>query len=220
MKIKKFLKVFLVLLLSISFVSCKNKNKIENAKELFSLSKENNMKVDKEKKKIQIYAIVNGKYFQEPTRHAVISQSGKFHDKSIFRAFTTPSDFYNALIEIGAKPGNNMTMDNATTTTTQGTDLKITISYKDDKTGKNINKAITDSNGKEIKIRFTGNLDNANSKNTGCLTCLDSCVVGITSNASYPYGSVEKVKTVEFKGNPKNIPKDGEPVIITYEISK
>ena len=44
------------------------------------------------------------------------NKSGTNGAKSIFTAFAKPEEFYNALIEIGAKPGNNMNPNNATTT--------------------------------------------------------------------------------------------------------
>ena len=39
--------------------------------------------------------------------------------------------------------------------------------------------------------------------------CLDSCPVGITSNAVYTYGAVEDKKEVAFKGNEAVFPDDG-----------
>lgn len=188
--------------------------------ELFGMSKQNSINVDKDNKVIKIFAVVNGKYLSESTRHAVVSESGKFADKSIFRSFVKPADFHQALLDIGATPGNNMNADNAESTLTEGSKLKLTFTWKDQETGKDINEVVKDSNGNPIEIRFSGNLDNANEKNTGCITCLDSCLVGITSNHTYPYGSVEKAKTVEFNGDMKNLPLDGEPVIITYEIAE
>ncbi len=49
---------------------------------------------------------------------------------------------------------------------------------------------IVDSNGKKLDMRFGGNLTAAEEK-TGCPVCLDSCPVGIVSNATYTYGAVE-----------------------------
>lgn len=215
-------KILLILaLLSMStFVGCSKKQGINENAELFGMNKKNNMKIDKQKNKIEIFTVVNGKYLLNNTRHAVISQTGKFADKSIFRAFTDPKDFYDALEQVGAKPGNNMTEDNATKTLTEGSKLKITLRWKGQEEGKDINDVIVDSNKNKIDIRFTGNLDRSKNKNTGCLTCLDSCLVGISSNHTYPYGSVEKEKKVEFHGNPKLLPSDGEPVIISYEVIK
>lgn len=213
--------VILAVLLALTLSACGKKTaETPSDLELFGMNKENAINVDKENKVIKIFAVVNGKYLSESTRHAVVSESGKFADKSIFRSFVKPADFHQALLDIGATPGNNMNADNAESTLTEGTKLKLTFTWKDQETGKDINEVVKDSNGNPIEIRFSGNLDNANAKNTGCITCLDSCLVGITSNHTYPYGSVEKAKTVEFNGDMKNLPLDGEPVIITYEIAE
>ncbi|MFR4807590.1 MAG: hypothetical protein ACLT9Y_00430 [Peptostreptococcus anaerobius] len=48
---------------------------------------------------------MNGKYFTEPTRHASVEKSGSNGTKSIFTAYATPEQFYNGLVEIGAKAG-------------------------------------------------------------------------------------------------------------------
>ena len=62
-----------------------------------------------------------------------------------------------------------------------------------------INEVVKDSNGKKINFRFGGNLKAAIDKNTGCLSCLDSCPVGIISNTTYTYGAVETRKEVKFQ---------------------
>lgn len=55
-------------------------------------------------------------------------------------------------------------------------------------------------------------------KKTGCLTCLDSCPVGIISNAAYTYGAVEERNEVEFTGNADVLPEDGTYVAVTYAL--
>ena len=90
------------------------------------VSKENPIVVDKEAKTISILATVNGKYFDEVTRHMAISEGGKIADMALFKTPVTPTDFYNGLLEIGAKAGDNMTAENAATTTTEGSKLNVT----------------------------------------------------------------------------------------------
>ena len=46
--------------------------------------------------------------------------------------------------------------------------------------------------------------------------CLDSCPIGITSNAVYTYGAVEDKKEVVFNGNEAVLPDDGTYVAITF----
>ncbi|WP_099320624.1 YdjY domain-containing protein [Anaerococcus sp. Marseille-P3625] len=190
----------------------------ENADEIKGVSKENNIVVDKENKTVTIYTTFNGKFLTESTRHLVVSESGKFGDKPVFISYVSPADFHQALLDIGAEAGNNMTPENAEETTSEGSHLDITAYWAGNEDGKNVNEIVKDSNGKDLDIRFTGNLDRSNEFKTGCISCLDSCTVGITSNANYPLGSVEKTKIVEYSIDKDNAPEDGTPVALVYSI--
>lgn len=190
----------------------------EVAEEIKGVSKENNIVVDEENQTVTIYANFNGKFLTESTRHLVVSETGKFGDKPVFISQTAPSDFHQALLDIGAEPGDNMTPENAEETTSEGTPLDITVYWDGNEDGKNINEIVKDSNGKDLDIRFTGNIDRSNEMKTGCISCLDSCTVGISSNANYPLGSVEKTKIVEYSINEENAPEDGTPVAIVYSL--
>ena len=154
------------------------------------------------------------------TRHNSVEQSGTNGAKSIFTAFAKPDEFYNALLEIGAKPGENMNPNNATTTHVEGTPIKAEVTWNGADRKYDINEVVKDSNGKQIDFRFGGNLKRALDKNTGCLSCLDSCPVGIISNTTYTYGAVETRKEVKFTGNEKVLPEDGTYVAVIYSIKK
>src|SRR5690606_23785172 len=125
-----------------------------------------------------ILAQVNGKFFTEPTRHGAVYINGRNGEKAVFRGLVDTESFYNGLLEIGAQPGNNMTMDNKETTQVEGSDLKITVNWEGADREYDINEVIIDSSGNPINIRFGGNLEAAREYKTGCLVCLDSCPVG------------------------------------------
>jgi ferredoxin len=184
----------------------------ENPKNI-TLTKENPIKINEKDKSLTFLAEVNGKYFHQPTRHGVIFKDGKLGDKPIFRAYVDPKTFHDSLIKLGFKPGNNMTMENKETTLVEGNGLGVTVTWEGAKKEYRLDEVIKDSNGKPILIRFGGNLSNAIQYNTGCLICLDSCPVGITSNASYTYGAVEKRNEVGFTGNKEVLPPDGTRVV-------
>lgn len=188
--------------------------------EVFGLTKDNPLKVDKEKGTVTILAQVNGKFFTQPTRHGAVFIDGSNGEKAVFRGLVDAETFYNALLEIGAQPGNNMTMDNKETTHVEGDRLKVTVNWEGAEREYDINEVIKDSNGNPIDIRFGGNLEAARDKKTGCLICLDSCPVGITSNATYTYGAVEGRKEVEFFGNQDVLPEDGTLVTLTFAVQK
>jgi len=182
------------------------------------VSEENPIKIDKDAKSVTIYTKYNGKFETEATRHLVICKDGKLSDKSIFSSYVSPTDFYNALVEVGAEAGNNMNADNAATTKSEGSKLELTLAWAGQEGSVAIDDVVKDSNGKAIDMRFSGNIDPSKEYNTGCISCLDSCFVGITSNGEYPLGAIEETKEVEFSVDADKAPEDGAPVAITYTV--
>lgn len=185
-----------------------------------SLSKENPIKVNKEEGTVTFLAQVNGKYLHEPTRHGVVFEGGSNGEKAIFRGLVKTEPFHNALIEIGAKPGNNMTLENKEKTHVEGDALNVTVSWEGAQKEYKLDEVIKDSTGKPIVIKFGGNLTKSLDKKTGCLICLDSCPVGITSNSTYTYGAVEKRKEVGFTGNKELLLADGTLVAVKLKLQK
>lgn len=185
---------------------------------LNGVSEENPIKIDKDAKSVTIYTKYNGKFETEATRHLAIFKDGKLSDMSIFSSYVSPEDFYNALEEVGAEAGNNMNADNAATTKSEGSKLELTLAWAGQEGTVGIDDVVKDSNGKALDVRFSGNLDNAKEFNTGCITCLDSCFVGITSNGEYTLGAIEESKVVEFSVDVDKAPEDGTAVAITYTV--
>lgn len=170
--------------------------------------------VDKDNHSVTVLAKVNGKYFTSPTRHALVYKDGNFGDKAVFQSMCDPITFYQGLLEIGAKPGENMKMDTASQTHVEGDILQVSV-ITPDKTI-DLNEAIKDSLGNPIEMRFGGNAEASKEYQTGCLACLDSCPVGIVSNHSYTLGAVEDTKEVEFYGNQQVLPGDGTFVALKF----
>lgn len=190
------------------------------ADEVEGVSLASPMKVDKEAKTITVLCSINGQYLTQPTRHASVFKDGGNGTKSIFTAYGKPLDFYDALIEIGAKEGGNMTADNKETTHVEGDPIKCEVTWNGAGKYYDFNEVIIDSNKKPIEMRFGGNRKASEAKNTGCLSCLDSCPVGIISNTTYTYGAVETRGEVEFTGNAEILPDDGTYVAVRYTLMK
>lgn len=182
------------------------------------VSEENPIKIDKDAKSVTIYTKYNGKFETEATRHLAIFKDGKLSDMSIFSSYVSPEDFYKALEEVGAEAGNNMNADNAATTKSEGSKLELTLAWAGQEGSVGIDDVVKDSNGKAIDMRFSGNIDPSKEYNTGCISCLDSCFVGITSNGEYPLGAIEETKEVEFSVDADKAPEDGTAVAITYTV--
>jgi len=178
------------------------------------LTEENPIRINEKAGTLSFLAEVNGKQLSRPTRHFAVFKGGTLGNKGILRALIDHETFYESLKKIGAEPGNNMTFENGERTHVQGTELDVSVTWKGADKKYRLDEVIKDSNGKPIRMRFGGNLSNAIKYNSGCLFCLDSCPVGIASNATYTYGSVEKRRVVTFVGRKDLLPPDGTLVIV------
>ncbi len=184
------------------------------------LTPANPLVVDVKARSVSVLAQVNGKYLAQPTRHGVVFKGGSNGSKSVFAALAEPKPFYDALVKLGLTPGNNMTWGNKEKTYVQGDRLDVFVTWKGAPKVYRMDEAIKDSSGKPLVIRFGGNLQAAMDKKTGCLMCLDSCPVGITSNATYTYGAIESRKEASLMGNKEVLPPDGTLVIITFKAAR
>jgi len=183
------------------------------------LTPDNPLKVDMKERSVSILAFFNGKH-PEPTHHGVVFKGGKLYRKAFFVGLVDPKTFHESLVSVGFRPGDNMTMDNMEKTFAKGDLLDISVTWKGAKKVYRLDELVRDSNGKPLAIRFGGNLTMALKKNTGCLVCLDSCPVGIASNAAYTYGAIDRRKEVSFTGNKDLLPPDGTVVVITFKAKK
>ena len=187
------------------------------AKEVKGLSAAKPLAVNKEEGIVQVYTEVNGKYFATPTRHGVVFKDGKNGDKSIFVAYANQNDFHAALEELGAVPGDNLTLE--TEDTVEGSELEISVFWEGADKEYSVNEIIVDSTGKTFAPKFGGNKVRAAEIKTGCIFCLDSCPVGISSNSAHQQKSFDGGH-VEFKGNQEVLPADGTPVVVTFKLVK
>ena len=101
-----------------------------------SFAEELSLTVNKEKGEIIIPAEVNGKYLVSPTKHALSYYKGGNGEKSIMRALVSEIDYYNALTEIGAVPGNNIkpedmkARNSSEGKTTEGSKLAVFLTWE------------------------------------------------------------------------------------------
>lgn len=210
---KKFLILAILLMAIVPVISCGSKKPLEDS------GKEDVLIINMEEGSVSFLAEINGKYFHEPTRHCAVFKDGKNGNKSIFRSLADQKSFYDALLKINAKPGENMTLENKEKTRVKGDSMNVSVSWKGSVREYSLDEVIKDSNSKKINMKFGGNIQRAMKINTGCLLCLDSCPVGIVSNDVYTYGSVEKRGEVSFTGNKDLLPPDGSLVTIKVKLA-
>lgn len=176
-------------------------------------------------KEIIMPAEVNAKYFTESTRHGVVFKDGSNGEKSVLRGLTDEKEFHDALISIGAVASNNVTMDDMKAASSSvgavPTGTKIDIFVKWDGSNGEVPFAdiIKASEERPANYRFGGNLENAKSNNTGCVVCLDSCAVGIISDASYPTGTSQHDE-IQFYGDSAVLPADGTLVEVIFRLAE
>jgi hypothetical protein len=180
------------------------------------------LRVDSINKRVLIYAEVNPHSLNQSNPHwGVIYQGGKLHDKAILLAFCTPQEFHDALLQIGAKPGNNLRL-HTSGEIIEGDELLVSVTWPSLSRPLELADILEDSSGKGFRIRFGGNRQRAAEEQTGCITCLESCPIGITSNAAYPtVSSWKRVLSPNslFKGKTEVLPgREGSPVIVIYQL--
>jgi hypothetical protein len=182
------------------------------------------VEVNAEKHEVVMQAEVNGKYFDTPTRHGVVYRAGSNGEKAVFRALSSEKEFHEALAKIGAVPGNNVKMDDMKAgpdngVSAKGSKLNVFVTWEGSGREIPIDDLVKASEERPSDYRFAGNLEAAKSANTGCVLCLDSCAVGITSNASYPTGTTQN-NIVEFVGDKNILPPDGTRVSVIFRLAE
>jgi hypothetical protein len=185
-------------------------------------TKENPLMIDEKGKRVLIYTEVHEMNVHQSNVHwGVVFKDGKFQDRAILRAFANQLDFHDALIKIGAKPGNNLTKDTIGKHV-EGDTLELKATWPGLGKELSLNEIFVDEKGKPFIIKFGGNRKASEEKNTGCITCLESCWISISSNANYPQtGSIKRFlnPNSHFKGNANILPEDGQPVILIYKVA-
>ena len=180
------------------------------------------LRVDLIHKRVLIYTEVNPQALNQSTPHwGVVFQGGKLNEKAILQAFCKPQELHDALLQIGARPGNNLTL-RSSEEVIGGDELLVSVTWPGLSRPLGLADILEDSSGKGFRIRFGGNRQRAVEEQTGCITCLESCPIGITSNAAHP--TISSFKRVispnsQFKGKAEKLPRQGG-VILTYSLGK
>ncbi len=178
--------------------------------------------IDEKGKRVLIYTEVNEMNVHQSNVHwGVVFKDGKFQDRAILRSYANQLDFHDALIKIGAKPGNTLTKDTIGKYV-EGDTLDVKATWPGLGKELSLNDIFIDEKGKGFKIKFGGNRKASEEKNTGCITCLESCWISISSNANYPQThSLKRFlnPNSRFKGNANILPEDGKPVILIYSVA-
>ena len=185
-------------------------------------TKENPLVIDEKGKRVLIYTEVHEMNVHQWNVHwGVVFKDGRFQDRAILRAYANQLDFYDAMIKIGTKPGNNLNKDTVGQYV-EGDILDVKATWPGLGKELSLNEIFVDEKGKNFNIKFGGNRKASEEQKTGCITCLESCWISISSNANYPQtGSIKRFlnPNSHFKGRSDVLPGDGKPVILIYRVA-
>lgn len=186
-------------------------------------TREHPLVLDALQKRVLIYTEVNGGNVTKSNSHwGIVAASGKLADKGILLSYADPAQLHEALVRIGARPGNNLT-GSSTGKFVAGDRLELTATWPGLGKELPLQEIFEDESGRGFNIRFGGNLASAGREHTGCLTCLESCWIAITSNDRYPFISALKrlvAPNSRFRGRKEILPADRQPVIIGYRLTQ
>ncbi|SEM65201.1 hypothetical protein SAMN04489760_13027 [Syntrophus gentianae] len=183
----------------------------------------NPIMVDTARRIVKLYTKLQLRHLTETTSHWGIGYSGgKLADKFILVSSAEPVAFHDALVRIGARAGNNLPLDGYGKFI-GGDRLILSAQWPGLPTPVSLHEIFYDSAGKGFDIRFGGNRAIAAEKKTGCLTCLESCPIGISSNAVYPHlSTLQRMlrPNSSFRGKPERLPnKEAVPIVVFYRLA-
>lgn len=182
-----------------------------------TVSEDHPMEVDQDAKAIYLAVKINQKAMEEGSQHAVVDQEGGNGDVALLQSFVNPKDFHQALLDLGAEPGNNLTLDDLKEEkSVEGTPLEITISWEGQEEVALTDLFTSENEGiAESDFRFGGNLETNQELETGCTVCLYSCPVGIVSNAAVSTKDLESLKVF---ADPDKFPEEGTIMTLKVQI--
>ena len=222
MKLKKLAAIMAAATMVCSLAACGGKSNTVESKAQETAAEET-MTVDKDKKEIVMLCEVNGTYFTEPTRHGIVYKGGSNGERAVLRGLADEKEFYQALLDIGAKAGDNLTAadmkagpDNGKSVEGDKLDVFVKWDGQDEIPFRDIIKCTEDYT---MDLRFGGNIESAKENNTGCVLCLDSCATGIVSDAAWPTGTTQN-DVAKFYGDKDVLPEDGTQVTVVFRLAK
>ncbi len=200
-----------------------------------SLSRERPMVVDRDAKEIRLLARLQpdafkpGWFTQLPGHHAVTWLGGRKADEALLATYTSDTDFYDAMISIGAKPGDNLTKEvwterknprsAAPEKRVEGSPVDVFVWWKGLEGPIPLRRLLVDPAGKGIDLRFGGNKVFIPVWRSGCIVCMQSCPGAKISNRAYTFRDYVNDKGV-FKVNENAIPKDIRDVVVIVRLRK
>ena len=198
---------------------------------LVSAISKDTLSIDTVNKYIEVAAVFHPSHFNSgdglQNHHFIVWNNGKASEAALFKTYVSDSTIHDALLAIGATPGNNLTMKTWEKRTApkskepdkhvKGSPVEVTVIFN----GKHIpaDAVIHDANNKPMDLRFGGNREYIPIWGSGCVVCLQSCPGGKIGNRTYTIRDLMK-GIPQFTVNQKLPFQDGDDVILRFSYPK
>ena len=175
---------------------------------------------------VTFHCTVNGDFLTDneagntTTRHLVVADDGFNKGKALLSAYAPAVDIYEAMMKAGFTPEENneeeFTLEKGEKMA-EGQKINVTLTWAGQEEPVEVADVLVLGDGSEPKLdfHFHGNHANFQKNYSGCVCCLDSCYVGITSNGAYGFLDVEN-NNPSILGNAKVLPAAGEVVMVRF----
>jgi hypothetical protein len=197
------------------------------------LTAEQPMVVDKATGQIRLLATLQPKAFakgwftQLPGHHAVTWKEGKKGGEALLATYASDVMLYDAMISIGAKPGDNLSQavwdernnakSKAPETRVEGSPVDVSVWWEGLTEPLPLGKLLKDPAGKGVDLRFGGQKALIPVWKSGCIICLQSCPGAKISNHAYTIRDyVEGHAT--FEVNTSLVPQGELPAVVIIRV--
>lgn len=189
------------------------------------------LRIDREKSEVRILCELQPDRFSggwiksTPGYHAVVWKRGGAASEALLASYADDASLYNALVGIGAVPGNNLTMaawnerknprSTAPDMRVEGTPVEVLVLWEGLPSPIPLRELLLDSGGRGIDMRFGGNKALIPEWHSGCIACLYSCPGGKVSNHAYTIRDYVKGATT-FSVNWSRVPKGTRRAVVIF----
>jgi len=184
--------------------------------------------VDRAKGEVRIRAVVHpsamDRMFGVKGHHAVVWSEGKSARMALFRSLASDHDVRVALDSLGAKRGENLTVETWTERANpkspepdkrvEGTPIEVFVTW-DGRAPVPLSSLLRQkgSASPALDFRYGGHETLQETFHSGCIVCLYSCPGGAVSNHARTIRDYER-EGVIYEANPDALPPDGSEVTI------
>lgn len=191
------------------------------------------LQVDRKAREVRILAELQPAAFsggwikRTPNYHAVVWKEGRAAGEALLASYANDASVYDALVEIGGVPGNNLNMaawndrkdpkSRAPDERVNGSPVDIFVWWPNLSRPLPLRELLIDPSGRGIDMRFGGNKALIPEWRSGCIVCLYSCPGGKVSNHAYTIRDYVKGST-KFAVNFSRVPRGKTRAVVILRL--